>query len=431
MNAPWRGKVFVYSNSNFYSTSERMGNSMGSLNASSNQVDGVGFAGKQSSGRRKSSVPRIQDRAKSDTDIKPIMLARLPETEPQIASLKGCEIGAPNEGHLKAASFPDNLPDVVKIEVSDAPSKFYDKETIAGPANRQIDVKHIVSPFYTELAPEDSEINDPAMNFESTDTSRNRSLAVSVAEHPVQTAVASPTGNTSFADEMLQYIYADDANSEASPETHLEGQLSTEPTDHIKLPALPFGRSNEFRSTKTYSPYQSTDQLLHNVTNMTQSTVVPIIAPLKGAVPLLPPVVLALRGLKSRSTSSDLVLRKKPSSLHKSHSGFSQISNASKESIRSRSALRDKFGSSVYLSTEISSTSSIKSKKVDDYMSASQDSINLRSQMITQPEENGIRRPNRYRTAAIVKYRMKKFNSTSTLFVDRTIIDADILEILR
>ena len=46
-------------------------------------------------------------------------------------------------------------------------------------------------------------------------------------------------------------------------------------------------------------------------------------------------------------------------------------------------------------------------------------------------EKNGIRRGTEIRALAIAKFRMIKFNSTSTLFVDTTMVNADLRESLR
>ena len=79
--------------------------------------------------------------------------------------------------------------------------------------------------------------------------------------------------------------------------------------------------------------------------------------------------------------------------------------------------------------SSIKKTATFNFKKNDNDIDQS---VDLEKAMEPLPSEHhGVRRGTIYRSAAIAKFRMIKFNSTSTLFVEHTMINADLRESLR
>jgi hypothetical protein len=158
-----------------------------------------------------------------------------------------------------------------------------------------------------------------------------------------------------------------------------------------------------------YSPYQSTEQLIISVQASLSTK--------KSERPLLLAAILARRGFEAnvKSSGSDL---NRIQSLHSLNSIFSSAQPDTESHIQ-------RIASSIYLSS--SSEVNLVSEGITQNRICSEYS-ELYCSMDFKPVENKSV-PSKALTLKI--FRMKKFNSTSTLFVDRTIIDCDILESLQ
>lgn len=275
----------------------------------------------------------------------------------------------------------------------------------------------------------------------STDFSNSEPLnpIINVARYPLNptetSSIAEASQLPSFEHELRDNHHQPQTDNndlsfvpqlDSNMETHFEHPIALKLSTVMNPPPLPMkkGRSGDFRNGKNYSPYQSTSELIQKVETIINN------APVKLAIPFLPPAVAALRTeSKTKSVGSDLGSSAKQSQyVAKSPNRISRISRMSKESILSNNKLHDRFGSSVYLSSHFASHSSL---RLAIKQNSFEEFIKLKEIMKNHPDANGARMADPSRVFALKKFRMKKFNSSSTLFVDRTILDADILEILR
>lgn len=183
--------------------------------------------------------------------------------------------------------------------------------------------------------------------------------------------------------------------------------------------------SRELRKGKQFSPYQSSEKLVESRSNSSLSSSFGSshFSVQRGAshqsLGDRASVKSNDRGSRAERSNNELLQSgPKPSKLRNEAARY-----ASENLIGSSETVED-----IPRDSYVNDTLKICSLKKKDPEIAS---IYFKDAMKMRPDEEGLRMGSKLRQQAITKYRMRKFNSTCTLYVSSATIDCDLLEILK